>query len=370
MQIVQQENTMRNGALFDRIADRWQGKADNSREYDVIRDGNIFATSFTDTFLFQSEFERANMLKSKLLERWSGYELGDVFEGKEIETPVGSCFAITSHEQLFFEEYDAGKMREKIFQDLKLIYGIGEQTERSLKARGYQTIHDLLQHSRYRNSARSLIRLMEQGNTADIIQWMSRWYPASHPAILRTTLFHRREDFVFFDIETLGLFSRPIILLGIGRFEGENFVVSQYLLRDIAEEEAALSATLNHFRTENTALVTFNGRSFDMPYLLDRIAYYGLNVFPSLPHYDMLHFSRRRWKNHLPDCRLQTLERHICGVKREEDVPSSMVPEFYETYVKMQNPGPLLPIVEHNRMDLVTLARIFSRLREWCNASI
>jgi uncharacterized protein YprB with RNaseH-like and TPR domain len=36
-----------------------------------------------------------------------------------------------------------------------------------------------------------------------------------------------------------------------------------------------------------------------------------------------------------------------------------MVPEFYETYLRTQNCGPLVPIVDHNRQDVVSLALLF-----------
>jgi hypothetical protein len=81
-------------------------------------------------------------------------------------------------------------------------------------------------------------------------------------------------------------------------------------------------------------------------------------------HFDVLHFSRRAWRGQFPDCRLTTLERNLFGIERADDVPSSLVPEFYETYMRTGNAGPLIPIVEHNRMDLVTLANLFSRLHE------
>ncbi len=39
--------------------------------------------------------------------------------------------------------------RSKILKDLKLIYGIGEVTERVLKSEGYNTIEDLCRHPRF-----------------------------------------------------------------------------------------------------------------------------------------------------------------------------------------------------------------------------
>ena len=49
-------------------------------------------------------------------------------------------------------------------------------------------------------------------------------------------------------------------------------------------------------------------------------------------------------------------------MERHEDVPSGLVPDFYKTYLKTGNIGPLIPIIEHNRQDVVTLARLLSQL--------
>jgi len=49
-------------------------------------------------------------------------------------------------------------------------------------------------------------------------------------------------------------------------------------------------------------------------------------------------------------------------MEREDDVPSALVPDLYLTYRKKNNIGPLIPIIEHNRQDIITLARILSKL--------
>ena len=180
--------------------------------------------------------------------------------------------------------------------------------------------------------------------------------------LLGTAGFHEPEDYVFLDIETLGLFSRPIILFGVGTIENGKLVIHQYLLRDIDEEQAALIATMEHLSGDHPVLVTFNGKSFDYPYLQDRLAYYGMRSTSRITHYDVLHFSRRRWKRMLPSLRLSVLEREILGICRTDDIPGAMVPEFYETFLKTKNCGPLVPIVEHNRQDVVSLALLFCRL--------
>jgi uncharacterized protein YprB with RNaseH-like and TPR domain len=352
--------------LFDQVAARWQRTVEGQREYEVIRDGNIFATSVARSYLFRSEYESAQHLLTCLSSEYDGMTLDEALPGEEIETCAGHCHRITSVEQVPVRRKEAAAARRAILSDLKLVYGIGETTERRLRRRGYRTIGDLLHHPQYRDGARGFLGVLDAGDTTELMEWMSRWYPVSHPLLLDTSLLHTPEEFVFFDIETMGLFSRPIILFGVGRISGSSITVSQYLLRDIHEEEAAIRATLEHLCGERTALVTFNGRSFDLPYLSDRLAYYGLAGVPRIPHYDLLHFSRRRWKQDLHDCRLQTIEREILGCGRTGDVPGAMVPEFYDTFLKTGNPGPLVPIVDHNRRDVVTLARMYQQLLDCC----
>jgi len=115
---------------------------------------------------------------------------------------------------------------------------------------------------------------------------------------------------------------------------------------------------------DGAAYISFNGKSFDIPYIGERAAYYGMPVRLDRPHFDLLHFSRRRWGGSLPDCRLSTVERQVFGIAREVDIPGSLVPEFYEAFLRTGNCGPLVPIVDHNRQDLVSLGFLLSTLLE------
>ncbi|MBA7713252.1 hypothetical protein ES703_122252 [subsurface metagenome] len=175
----------------------------------------------------------------------------------------------------------------------------------------------------------------------------------------------KKEDIIILDIETMGFFGRPIILLGVAQVSANYISTHQYFLQNIKEEVAALRGFLSHVNKSNVFL-TFNGRTFDIPYIEERLAYYRMKGELGNPHFDMLHFSRRAWKKELPNCRLTTLEKYLFGIERKDDVPSALVPEFYETYLRSKNIGPLIPIIEHNQQDLITLANIFSRLhKEW-----
>lgn len=169
---------------------------------------------------------------------------------------------------------------------------------------------------------------------------------------------------LIFDIETMGFSSVPIILIGLARIQNEMLLIDQYLPRSIEEEPAILSAFMSHIR-ESESIITFNGTRFDIPFVEDRLSYHKIEgSLYSKIHHDALPLSRYAWKKKLPNCKLGTLEKYILGIEREDDVPSRSVPDFYRTYAKQNNVGPLVPIIDHNRQDLVTLARIFSKLRE------
>ena len=347
-----------------RIGALWQQRMETLREYEVIRDGNIFGTSFLGQYVFSSEYERAREHLAGLMKSYEGVSFSKVFDGEELANEGGVCFSLTSRHAIKDTSFDIDRFRTEILGDLTLVRGIGKTTQARLKARGYQTLSDLGTHPRFRAHAHQVIQRLLRGNQADIMDLIGSRHVKSHPLVLGTAGFHEPEDFVFLDIETLGLFSRPIILFGVGRMDCGELVVHQYLLRDIGEEQAALIATCGHLCSDHAALVTFNGKSFDLPYIRDRLAYYGMGNDTCIPHFDVLHFSRRKWRDHFPSLRLCVLEHEVCGISREEDIPGQMVPEFYETYLNTNNCGPLVPIIEHNKQDVVSLAMLFFRLLE------
>lgn len=340
----------------------WHQRMQSLKEYHVVRDGNAFEAGFSDSVLLSSEYEQARSYLESLVDQHRGVAFDDLFAGKELVNEGGTCFALEHRQALPLPSPDPDRVRTRLLADLSLVHGIGPATEKALKARGYHSVTDLLGHPRFRQRAGKVLSCIAEGDSLSVMDLAGSRHSRSHPLVLNTALLHEPEDFVFLDIETLGLFSRPIILFGIGIIEQGSLVVRQFLLRDVAEEQAALIATLEEMSLEQPALVTFNGKSFDFPYITDRLAYYGLGYPARIPHFDVLHFCRQRWKGQFPSLRLTALEREILGITRNNDVPGQMVPEFYETYLRTGNAGPLVPIVEHNRQDIVSLALLFSHL--------
>ncbi|MDD1682238.1 MAG: ribonuclease H-like domain-containing protein [Methanoregula sp.] len=348
-----------------RIGSLWQQRMDSMREYEVVRDGNVFATSFSNSIVFSSEYDTARQNLTDLLARYNGCNIDSVFSGgREEMNEGGTCYLLESHEPFDCPVFDQDRYQAEVLGDLTLVHGIGKATEKRLKLRGYQTLKDLAEHPKFRQGASTVMKCISTGNSREIMKLIGSRHPKSHSCVLGAAGLHEPEDYIFFDIETMGLFSRPIILFGVGILEHGELVVRQYLLRDIAEEPAALLATMEYFSSGRPALVTFNGKAFDAPYLADRLAFYGMGGFTGIPHFDVLHFSRRHWKDKFPSLRLATLEKEILDVHRSDDIPGQMVPEFYEIYLRTGNCGPLVPVIEHNRQDVVSLARLFFHLLE------
>jgi uncharacterized protein YprB with RNaseH-like and TPR domain len=187
------------------------------------------------------------------------------------------------------------------------------------------------------------------------------------------------ERTIFIDLETTGLSGGAgtlAFLVGCGYFDLGAFQVRQFLLTSHAGERALLAAVADFFDSADT-IVTYNGKTFDVPVMETRWMFHRMEMpLDGVPHFDMLHPARRLWKNRPKGerlrspyggrdedagCRLSTLERTLFDVQRVGDVPGFEIPGRFFTFVRSGNPNPLEPILEHNRIDLVSLAAVTAR---------
>ena len=166
---------------------------------------------------------------------------------------------------------------------------------------------------------------------------------------------------LFLDLETCGLAASPVFLAGTMHWNGADFVLRQYFARHYGEE-AALLAALAAELPRHALLVTFNGRSYDAPFLAARALTHGVALRFPPGHVDLLHLARRRWRDVLPDCRLQTLERRVCRRWRSGDVPGDEVPGLYHDFVRRGDAWRLVPVFHHNLLDVITMAEILHAL--------
>ena len=168
---------------------------------------------------------------------------------------------------------------------------------------------------------------------------------------------------MYLDLETCGLTNASVFLAGTMHWNGTDFVVRQYFARDYAEE-AALVHELTAFLAGFETLITYNGKSYDVPFLTDRANLHRLDFVPPPRHLDLVHHARRRWAGEFPNCRLVTLELYVCGRRRSGDIPSSEVPGLYHDYVKYGAAHRLIPVFHHNLIDVITMDEILRALIE------
>lgn len=171
------------------------------------------------------------------------------------------------------------------------------------------------------------------------------------------------------DLETCGLGGAALFLVGLLRKIDGRLTVELLLAKNYAGERAVLEALWQRIEgevgTRADAIVTFNGKSFDWPTVLDRSRRHLLHKSRELRsplHVDVLHPARRRWKTQLPDCKLQTIERLICRRTRTGDIPGSQIPAAYDAFVRTGNPTEMEAILYHNAIDLVTLLDVAMRI--------
>jgi uncharacterized protein YprB with RNaseH-like and TPR domain len=105
--------------------------------------------------------------------------------------------------------------------------------------------------------------------------------------------------FLFLDTETTGLAGGTgtyAFLVGVGYHTEDGFRLLQLFMRDPLEESPLLEALTLALR-EREALVTFNGKAFDVPLLNTRyIANGTTSPLGDVAHLDLLPLARRLWR--------------------------------------------------------------------------
>lgn len=208
-----------------------------------------------------------------------------------------------------------------------------------------------------------IVSIIQDGT--DALQLMARAFPSAQG------IDHR---ILFFDLETTGLFGgagTQAFLVGCAAIEGTSIRVRQFLLPGFEHERAVLSE-LQAWAGRHGALCTYNGRTFDVPLVETRFMFHRVPCpLDGVPHLDMLHAARRLWRQRplttgTPDpddasCSLSVLEKHIAGLHRVGDVPGYEIPSRFFKFVRSGDARPLEAVLEHNRLDLISLAAVLAR---------
>jgi hypothetical protein len=175
---------------------------------------------------------------------------------------------------------------------------------------------------------------------------------------------------VYIDTETTGLAGGSgtlAFLVGVAIIGEQTIRLTQFLITSFAAERALL-AEVEKLMPENHRLVSYNGKSYDLPLLTTRFRMQGLTPsFAQREHLDLLHPIRRLFGKRWADCRLQTVEKNLLGFHRIDDLPGAEAPEAWFAFLRAGYGEKLIKVVEHNRQDILSLAAAHASLAQAVN---
>ena len=152
-------------------------------------------------------------------------------------------------------------------------------------------------------------------------------------------------------------------MVGLAFFRGDQLLVRQFFMRHHAEEPAMLAA-LSQVLGRHEAVVTFNGKSFDVPLLLTR--YTANRQRPAVPA------CRSTWTcctrrgasgaSGWSRARSGRWSGRCWATSAVRDVPSWMIPDLYFRYLRGASPEPMARVFEHNLHDMLSLVTLACQL--------
>jgi uncharacterized protein len=165
---------------------------------------------------------------------------------------------------------------------------------------------------------------------------------------------------LFLDTETTGLSKGAgtvAFLIGLARWSGPSLELEQLLLADFASEAAMLEHVKRRL-DEASFVVSFNGKSFDLPLLRGRAVMARVGALPERPHLDLLHVARRIHGRRLGSTTLRAIEEQVLGMTRVGDIAGEEVAACYFQWLRSTDPEELLPVVQHNALDVLSMVAL------------
>ena len=169
----------------------------------------------------------------------------------------------------------------------------------------------------------------------------------------------------YVDTETTGLSGGSgtyVFVAAVARPIDCGLRVSQVFLPQPGMEPAFLHALREELAPADS-IATFNGGSFDLPVLRTRWVMARMpGELTATPHVDLLTLVRALYRHRLETCTLRMVEERLLGYERDDPIPSAMVPDAYFDYLRAGSLEFLEAALEHNRLDVISLVHLHSRL--------
>ncbi|MFX1297094.1 MAG: ribonuclease H-like domain-containing protein [Promethearchaeota archaeon] len=304
------------------------------------------------------------------IQQYKGKKLEEVFQNQRtIKNQMGEFIELKWVDDNF-PLVDLGKSKRNIIKNLKTVYYIGENIENYLFRRGIRDLIDLKAHLRYSHSANKILNLIHERNYKKLNK---NRYVCDLDVVFCFDL----EEILFLDIETLGIYDSPMIIVGVGYYKNKRFHIDIFFARELEEEIAICDHLRKEILPNFKCFISYNGKTFDIPYIANRFLYYFdknpmisedeipyENVNTKYHHIDLYHNCRRKFKGSFSDYTLTNMEQELLKLERKNKLPSNLVGTCYRKYLK--NPekyiGLIKECVEHNYYDIYTLPLILRKI--------
>jgi len=322
-----------------------------------------------DSYRFQS------LDITQYIELYSGKNLEDLFQNQNVVTnDMGEFLELTWEIEKDDCPCDINLhiTKKNLLNNLKTVYYIGENVENFLMNRGIRNLVDLKSHLRYRKHANDILNLIKNKDYFNLCK-------NKYINDLDVAFCFELEDLLFIDIETLGLYDSSMIVVGLGYFRDNKFNVNILFARDLEEEISICEYLKNEILPKIKCFVSYNGKSFDIPYIANRFLYFfdenpmiSENDIPykhgntKYHHIDLYHCCRRKYKGMFYEYTLTNMEEQLLQMKRENELPSALVGTCYRMYLKdpQKYIGLIKEIIDHNYYDIYSLPLILQRILE------
>jgi len=308
---------------------------------------------------------------TELVEQYREKTLEELFPNYEIvSNEMGEFMELIWDEDDTNSYFDLKTSRRKLIRNLKTVFNIGENIEKQFQKRGIKTLYDLKFNLRYGSAANDILQLVKEKNYTELSK-------NKYIYDLDLSFCFKLEDLLFLDIETLGIYDSPIIIVGVGFYKDHKFEIHLFFARNIEEEIAICEHLRKEILPQFGCFVSYNGKSFDIPYLASRFLYFFdenpmikkgdipyKDINTKFHHIDLYHNCRRKYKGQFYNYKLTTMEEKLLGWKRENELPSSLVGTCYKKYLKDPSRyiGLVKETIEHNYFDVYSMPLILKRL--------
>ena len=172
---------------------------------------------------------------------------------------------------------------------------------------------------------------------------------------------------VFVDLETTGLATAAgtlPFLVGAAIWQDGQLRMSQLLLPDHASERAMLDVLLALLPTDGW-LVTYNGKCFDWPLLTARYRLHRRDATRARQATSICCRSPASCGSTVSAAPGWHSSSRSCAASSAMTIcPGHLIPERYFSYLRSRRPDLLTPIVQHNRQDIVSMARLVAVLAD------